>query len=118
MRGAWVWAVVLASTLACIYWLRSFLRTRTAPSGIDAIAADHAGFYRLRGAQSEFWDWSHIDEIELDEELGALRIQPRGAPALLLNECYGNMGLQQLEAWIEGHRRQCHNESGTSGDAE
>lgn len=109
--GSWVWAVVAFSALACVFWLRSFARMEAAQSERDAIAVDARGFYRQQGSQETFVAWSEIDVIELDEEVGALRLELSGLEATLITEPYGKVGLEELHRRFEAAKATWHKES-------
>ncbi len=105
----WVWIVVLASFMACTYWLRSYLKLRHAPPS-EAIYTDDKGFYRRVGAQTLFVPWSSIVEVSLDEERGAVVLKRRDEAPIVLQNRYGKMGLEDLYARIERRRSECHNQ--------
>ncbi len=105
--GAIGWLLVLVGWLAALGWVAMAARSRKRL----AHAADHwlelgpDGLTMALGAEPTRVPWSEVQAVVADEDRVAVRVERRGAPALVIPLIWRGAGLHDLAATVEAAAR-------------
>lgn len=88
----------IAGIAIAIFWVIAWRRTRRLSDELrnSALTLDTDGFTLKSLGERQFYPWSDVCEVEVDEEKLQVRVDLHGRPSLWLDARFGGLGLYDL----------------------
>jgi len=107
------WVLAIGGALAggfAIVWLRRGLRDHAhALHGDQNVLLDHNGITHQRAGEAIHVGWDNVVSVDVDEDRLIVNLACRGRPDLIIEPCFGGLGVYDLQAVIAGARKASRN---------